>query len=56
MVERETNGWRQAEFPLRVAVCAWCKRKKDNALEEWSHGICPRHLRLMRAKVAAMKL
>ena len=39
----------QNEFPLRVAVCAWCKPKNRRAdlgaLGSISHGICPRHLK-----------
>jgi hypothetical protein len=44
----------QTEFPLAVPVCAWCKPKPGAAvLEIYSHGICPRHLRMMRAKAKA---
>jgi hypothetical protein len=52
------RGLHQAEFPLQVVVCAWCKPKpRDNAIRPpaWSHGICPRHLRKMREKVAKLK-
>ena len=39
----------QNEFPLRVAVCAWCKPKNRSAdlgaLGSISHGICPRHFK-----------
>jgi hypothetical protein len=45
---------RQIEFPLSVAVCAWCKPKSGQAsLTVLSHGICPRHMRMMRSKVKA---
>ena len=37
---------RQTEFPLAVAVCAWCKPRELGAgLGDLSHGICLRHLR-----------
>jgi hypothetical protein len=40
---------RQIEFPLSVAVCAWCKPQERGAtLGEISHGICLRHLRNLR--------
>ena len=38
----------QTEFPMSVAVCAWCKprdQRENPGLR--SHGICPRHLRKM---------
>src|SRR5262249_7873518 len=39
----------QTEFPMSVAVCAWCKpRERHETLGLLSHGICPRHLRLMK--------
>ena len=35
---------RQTEFPLQVAVCAWCcPRELGDRLGAISHGICPRH-------------
>jgi hypothetical protein len=44
--ERSAN---QTEFPLPVAVCAWCKPKERNAtVGALSHGICPRHFREMK--------
>jgi hypothetical protein len=44
----------QTEFPLSVPVCAWCKPKPGApVLEIFSHGICPRHLRMMRLKMKA---
>jgi len=42
----------QPEFPLRVAVCAWCKpRELGTILGALSHGICPRHFREMKSKL-----
>ena len=39
----------QIEFPLAVAVCAWCRPRELGAgLGALSHGICPRHLRKMK--------
>lgn len=39
----------QIEFPLAVAVCAWCRPHEPGAsLGALSHGICPRHLRKLR--------
>lgn len=39
----------QIEFPLRVAVCAWCKpREHGSGLGVISHGICPRHLNKLK--------
>lgn len=39
----------QAEFPMRVAICAWCKPKeRGEALGAISHGICLRHLKKVR--------
>jgi hypothetical protein len=39
----------QTEFPMRVAVCAWCKPKeRGEGLGAISHGICLRHLRKVR--------
>jgi hypothetical protein len=45
----------QSEFPLRVAVCAWCKPKQRRVdlgvgLGELSHGICLRHLKQLRVE------
>jgi len=40
--------FRQAEFPIAVAVCAWCEPvERGSGLGAISHGICPRHLRKM---------
>ena len=40
---------RQIEFPLAVAVCAWCRPLELGAgLGALSHGICPRHLRKIK--------
>lgn len=42
----------QTEFPLRVAVCAWCEpRERGATLGALSHGICPRHFREMKTKL-----
>jgi hypothetical protein len=42
----------QIEFPLRVAVCAWCRPKeRGDTLGAISHGICPRHLRKLRLQL-----
>jgi hypothetical protein len=42
----------QIEFPLVVAVCAWCKPRELGArLGALSHGICPRHLRKMKLEL-----
>jgi hypothetical protein len=39
----------QIEFPLAVAVCAWCRPNElGAAVGEVSHGICLRHLRKLR--------
>jgi hypothetical protein len=50
----------QIEFPLRVAVCAWCKSKKRRVdlgthLGAVSHGICPRHLKKLRLELQMNK-
>ena len=43
---------RQSVFPLRVAVCAWCKPRELGAgVGALSHGICPRHFREMKIKL-----
>jgi hypothetical protein len=46
----------QSEFPLWVAVCAWCKPKKPaadlgNSPGSTSHGICPRHLKKLKLEL-----
>ena len=42
----------QTEFPLRVAVCAWCKpRDRGATLGALSHGICPRHFREIKIQL-----
>ena len=51
----------QSEFPLRVAVCAWCKPKKRSAdpgksLGSISHGICPRHFKKMKQELSMKKV
>jgi hypothetical protein len=46
---------RQIEFPLAVAVCAWCRPRELGAgLRALSHGICPRHLRKMKLELQRM--
>ncbi len=43
---------RQIEFPLVVAVCAWCRpRELSTGLGALSHGICPRHLRKLKLEL-----
>ena len=43
---------RQIEFPLSVAVCAWCRpRELGASLGALSHGICLRHLRKMKLEL-----
>jgi hypothetical protein len=47
----------QSEFPLRVAVCAWCKPKNRGvelgaSLGAISHGICPRHFKKLTEQVS----
>ena len=42
----------QTEFPMTVAVCAWCKPdERGGGLGALSHGICPRHLRKLRIEL-----
>jgi len=42
----------QTEFPLRVAVCAWCEpRERGATIGALSHGICPRHFREMKIQL-----
>ena len=42
----------QTEFPLRVAVCAWCQPMERGAtIGALSHGICPRHFREMKIQL-----
>jgi hypothetical protein len=45
----------QTEFPLSVAVCAWC-RPKEHGQEagSLSHGICLRHLRKMKLEAQGL--
>jgi hypothetical protein len=48
---------RQIEFPLAVAVCAWCEPFERGAgLGAVSHGICPRHLRKIEHQVKGVVL
>ena len=50
MERGSAQAGRQIEFPLDVAVCAWCKpvTPDTSGIAALSHGICPRHLRKMR--------
>jgi hypothetical protein len=46
---------RQIEFPLAVAVCAWCKPKERRpALGAVSHGICMRHLKKLKLEARGL--
>jgi hypothetical protein len=39
----------QIEFPLKVAVCAWCKpQDQGTTMGTLSHGICLKHLRKLK--------
>ena len=39
----------QIEFPLSLAVCAWCKpEEREGKSGATSHGICPRHLKRLK--------
>jgi hypothetical protein len=45
----------QIEFPLAVAVCAWCKPRDQGALAgSLSHGICLRHLKKMKLEARGL--
>ncbi len=47
----------QTEFPLEVAVCAWCKpRNHTQSSGPLSHGICPRHFRKIEREVKGIVL
>jgi hypothetical protein len=42
----------QIEFPLSVAICAWCRPGElGAALGAVSHGICPKHLRRLKLEL-----
>jgi len=50
----------QSEFPLRVAVCAWCRPRNRSvdlgtSLDAISHGICPRHMKKFRLELQMKK-
>jgi hypothetical protein len=50
----------QSEFPLRVAVCAWCKPKRRGveprtSPDPISHGICPRHFNKLKLELLMKK-
>jgi hypothetical protein len=55
-IDEPVDEAEQFEFPLKVAVCAWCRPKPRTTvnLPPISHGICPRHLRKMRMKLQKM--
>ncbi len=47
----------QIEFPLSVAVCAWCKPQELGAgLGVLSHGICLKHLRRLKLQAEGISL
>ena len=48
---------RQAEFPLKVAICAWCRPdERGTELGSISHGICMRHLRKLKLETQGLML
>jgi hypothetical protein len=48
----EQRSARQTEFPMKVAVCAWCEPcSTDDVLGALSHGICPRHFRKLERQM-----
>jgi hypothetical protein len=47
----------QTEFPLAVAVCAWCKPKERGPITgSVSHGICLRHLKKLKLEARGLLL
>jgi len=47
----------QSEFPLHVAVCAWCRPVEEGeGLGALSHGICPRHFRSLEWQMRGIVL
>jgi hypothetical protein len=47
-IARETVA-AQIEFPMSVAICAWCQpAKPGERIGAHTHGICLRHFRMMR--------
>jgi hypothetical protein len=45
----------QIEFPLQVAVCAWCNPKERSAVVGvLSHGICLRHLKKLKLEARGL--
>jgi hypothetical protein len=45
----------QIEFPLTVAVCAWCKPQAPSArMGTLSHGICLKHLRKLKLQARGL--
>jgi len=49
----------QIELRMAVPVCAWCRRAEDlhgTEPDETSHGICPRHLKKLKAELLGTPL
>ena len=46
----------QTEFPLTVAVCAWCKPQSRGESGTQSHGICLKHLRKLKLQARGIVL
>ncbi|HWV99875.1 MAG TPA: hypothetical protein VNZ64_09310 [Candidatus Acidoferrum sp.] len=45
----------QIEFPLVVAVCAWCKpQNRAASIGTLSHGICLKHLRKLKLQARGL--
>ncbi len=45
----------QIEFPLTVAVCAWCKpQERESGHGILSHGICLKHLRKLKLQARGL--
>jgi hypothetical protein len=50
--ERDHRSAEQIEFPLKVAVCAWCEPcSSGEVLGALSHGICLRHFRKLERQM-----
>lgn len=45
----------QTEFPLTVAVCAWCKPQFKGQAGTLSHGICLKHLRKLKLQARGLE-
>jgi hypothetical protein len=55
MAQSESTMAHQVEFPLSVAVCAWCAPKeRGKGLGSISHGICMRHLRKLKLEMLGL--